>query len=118
MKQKKAGGAKVVHHRWLLTSEQEIEAVALAQLCQTNRRIANSTGLKDQSVTYILAKSKRLEGYEKHHTYRSEWRDGSGKLVNQVITQVLPKLKENASERLPKLITHAAPKVAPPTEGQ
>ncbi len=113
MKAKKTGTRRAVSHRWTFASEAEIEAIALAQLGQSNRRIVRSTGIADGSVSYILGKAKRLEEYEKGHTYRSEWRDGSGKLVNQVINQVLPQLKEKASERLPKLITHPAPKVAP-----
>lgn len=111
-KQKKTGGSKGVGHRYLFTSESEIEAIALAQLCQSNRRIANLTGFRDGQVTYLLGKAKRLEGYENFHTYRSEWRDGSGKLVGQVINSVLPQLKDKAGERLPKLITHPAPKIS------
>lgn len=115
-KTKKAGGSKTVKHKWLLASEAEIEAVALAQLCQSNRRIMLATGFTDQSVNYVLTKAKKLEGYKKYHTYRSEWRDGTGKLVNQVVSQVLPQLKEQAGNRLPALITHPTPKVAPPQE--
>lgn len=113
---KKTGGTRAVPHRWLLTSEQEIEAIALAQLCLSNKRIAFTTGLKDQSVSYILGKAKKLEGYQKFVTYRSVWRDGSGTLVKQVISQVLPKLKEQAGDRLPPLITHATPKIVEQNE--
>lgn len=113
MRRKKTGGSRVTTHRWLLNTEAEIEAIALAELGQSNQRIVETTGLTDGSVSYLLGKAKRLEGYQKYHTYRSEWRNGTGGVVQSVMPLVLQKLKDRAADRLPKLITHPAPQVAP-----
>lgn len=110
-KNKKVGGSKITRHKWLLASEAEIEAIALAELCQSNRRIMQSTGLSDQAVSYVLTKAKNLEGYKKYCTYRSGWRDGTSPIAQQVVSKVLPVLKQEAEQRVPKLLTHPTPKV-------
>lgn len=95
-------------------SPRDIEAIVLAQACRSNRYICEATGLTDSQVSYTLSKGKKGEGYEKFHTYRSEWDNGTSRLARAFDTQFLPKAREDARRRLPPLFIHPTPET---TEG-
>jgi len=90
-------------------SEADIEAVALAQLGLTNKVIEEATGLSNHQINYRLFKAKSAEGYDIGHTYRSEWRNGTGEAVRSVMSSLVPVLKKDVKATLPKLFKHPTP---------
>jgi len=87
----------------------DIECVCLAQLGLSNAAISESTNLTSNQITYRLRKAKVAEGYETGHTYRSEWRNGTGQAVRQVINTLVPSLRKENRKHLPGLFEHPTP---------
>lgn len=93
--------------------EQDRRCVVLAQLGLSNAYIAEETGLSENQVTGRLFKAKKAEGYEKGHTYRSEWRHGTSSAARTAINALGPQLSADAEKRLPKLFERPTARVSP-----
>jgi hypothetical protein len=93
-------------------NQDDLEVVVLAKLGMSNAYIAEQTNLNDGQISYRLTKAKKLQGYHKGHTYRSEWRNGTGDLVRAVLTSVVPSIREEAKAVLPGMIHHPTPEVS------
>lgn len=83
--------------------DEQIEAVALAQLGFSNAYIASKTGLGKGQIQYLLTKAKTAERYKSGVTYRSTYKDGTSAVARAVIKGWALTLKSNARQRLPKL---------------
>lgn len=81
----------------------DIEVVILAQLGRGTTYIQESTGLTPHQIAYRLAKAKKAEGYQPGHTYRSEWRAGTGAMAQMVETLIAPKVRPQVKQRLQPL---------------
>jgi hypothetical protein len=92
---------------------QELNCVIMAQLGIGTEAICEETGLSPSQVTYRISKAQHLEGYEKRHTYRSEWRRGTGHAVRSALRNAGPSMRQDAKLTLPKLISHPTPEVSP-----
>jgi len=100
---------KLAKHVVNFESVADLEAVVLAKLGMSTAAICERTALTKHQVTYRLSKGKGLEGYGKGHTYRSEWRDGSGSLAQGIMQAMLPQLRKETKAVLPKLVQHPTP---------
>jgi len=103
---------KLARHLVNFESATDLEAVVLARLGLSTNFIKEQTGLSGGQISYRLRKGKDLEGYGKGHTYRSEWRNGTGHLVRDAITMMVPVLRKEAKATLPKLVQHPTPEVS------
>jgi hypothetical protein len=103
--------------KWTFERTEQLEMIALAQLGLGNEAIREETGLSNGEITYGLHKAKALEGYDSGHTYRSEWRRGTGKVVRQVMKTLAPSLRRDAKATLPPLIVHPTPEIVPHGNG-
>lgn len=93
---------KLARHKITFEDAQDIEVVALAQLGFSTKFIMSCTPLSEHQISYRLNKGKVAQGYEKGHTYRSEWRNGTGKVAQSMMATLLPGLRKNVSKDLPK----------------
>ena len=103
---------KIARHVVNFENATDLETVVLAKLGLSGKYIAEQTGLSPSQITYRLSKGKGLEGYSKGHTYRGEWRNGTGTLVRDAITMMVPHLRKEAKATLPKLVQHPTPEVS------
>src|SRR5262245_66141899 len=78
------------HQRITFESPQDIEVIAMAQLGFSTKAIMQQVNLTPGQITYRLTKGKLAEGYQPHHTYRSEWRNGTSPAAQSVLNRMLP----------------------------
>jgi hypothetical protein len=104
---------KIPRHLVTFQDAADIETICLAELGLSTRCIQDSTGLSPNQISYRLFKAKKAEGYESGHTYRSEWRNGTGQAVRAVMNSLVPSLRKDAKSRLPELFEHPTPEISP-----
>lgn len=92
---------KTQRHRVNFLDENDVEAVALAQLGQSTAAIRRSTGLTACQVTYRLTKAKTADGLPRGTGYRRQWQEGMSPLAEKVRRIMLGGLRRDALRRLP-----------------
>lgn len=90
-------------HKITFTDPSDVTVVVLAQLGRSTAYIMEQTGLSECQIAYRLQKAKTAEGYDKGHTYRSEWRNGTGAAARMIETTYVPSLSRQVKGKLPKL---------------
>jgi len=96
-------------HRITFLDPTDLEVVVLAKLGRSTVYIQSVTGLTHSQIHHRLAKAKNGEGYQKGHTYRSEWRDGTGALARQIENRFLPQTRTETAKKLQGLFEHPTP---------
>lgn len=103
---------KTNRHKITFEDTKDIEVIVLAQLGRSTESIREATGLSESQIQYRLHKAKTAEGYHKGHTYRSEWKSGTGEMAQAVANVFLPKGRVRVSRTLPPLFEHPTPEVS------
>jgi len=87
-------------HKIKFTDVRDIECVVLAQLGWSTAAILAEVDLTKCQIAYRLTKAKNADGYEKGHTYRSEWRNGTSRVARAVMSQWLSPLRTACLRRM------------------
>lgn len=83
----------------------DAEAVALAQLGQSDKVIMRDCRLSQGQIQYRLRKAKDL--MVQKQGFRTMWRNGEGTLVRRIKNEVLAVLRQDIQRKLPGKIIHA-----------
>jgi hypothetical protein len=113
---KKRGTKKLNRHRITFEDEIDSDIVAIAKCRGGNAFIKKEHGLTDCQITYRLAKAQKLEG--RKGGYRNGWSNGTSPEFQRVLGDYRGVFRAEIQRKLPKLITHPTPKVAPKVKEQ
>ena len=109
MKYKKAGTpVRWRGLKWVFQQDAQAELIALAMLGQSNRAIKQSLAYTDGQIQYALRKAKDLQKMKA--SIRSQWRDGTSGVAQQVMHDLKAVLIAEVQRDLPKLIVHPTAK--------
>lgn len=97
-------------------SRADAEAIALAQLGQSDSVIERDCKLTPGQISYRLRKAKDLLGMKQG--FRTMWRRGEGPLVRRVKDEVLAVLRQDIQRNLPGKIIHAPARVVKEQDGK
>lgn len=111
MAKKRKGGVRST----VLLDPETIEAVCLAELGKNNDYIRDKQGiaLSNGQLQYRLTRAKKVAGYAAGDGFRKAWREGRSHFEREIISTLMPHMREHYNAEILPQVERPTPKVSP-----